>query len=305
MSMTLRDTELVARELIAIRRRTRRFFYVSVTAHALLFVGTLFYRAVRPAEPRLVEITWLAPEATAGSLVPVAATPPPQAEKSRSFVRETERSDIAPLDQHPDALADRMVQRLSQIEEETNQRAPVSMLVDKHERPALQLPGIPGVSDAQARPAELVRGGERTEPVPLPRSERKQAPAPVLTRLPEEKPEPPKPKRIPKAEAKREIAGASLIGPVADRRLLSYETPSYPEKARREAIEGSVKLYFTVLPDGRVKENIMIEKTSGIDGFDRNAVAALRAWRFEPMKSGATGEQWGSITFHYRLSDRT
>jgi len=47
----------------------------------------------------------------------------------------------------------------------------------------------------------------------------------------------------------------------------------------------------------------MVQKTSGFSDFDDNAVGALRSWRFEPLKGGATGEQWGTITFHYRLSD--
>ena len=60
-------------------------------------------------------------------------------------------------------------------------------------------------------------------------------------------------------------------------------------------------LYFVVRPDGTVKENILVQKTAGFGDFDDNARAALRAWRFEPLKNGRTGEQWGTITFHFRL----
>jgi TonB family protein len=103
--------------------------------------------------------------------------------------------------------------------------------------------------------------------------------------------------------AQRELAGAFVAGPVDDRPLISFRKPEYPEWAKDEAVEGSVRIYFVVLPDGRIKENIMIQKTSGFSDFDDNAMAALRSWRFEPLKGGATGEQWGTITFQYRLSD--
>ena len=94
-----------------------------------------------------------------------------------------------------------------------------------------------------------------------------------------------------------------MSGPVADRPLVSYSKPAYPEWAKREAVEGSVNLYFVVEPDGTVRTNVMIQKTSGFEDFDRNATNALLAWRFEPLESSATGEQWGTITFHYRLSN--
>ncbi|MGH7681232.1 MAG: energy transducer TonB, partial [Candidatus Eiseniibacteriota bacterium] len=66
---------------------------------------------------------------------------------------------------------------------------------------------------------------------------------------------------------------------------------------------GSVTLYFVVRPNGSVKENVLIQKTAGFGDFDENARVAIRTWRFEPLKNGRAGEQWGTITFHYRLRD--
>jgi TonB family protein len=77
----------------------------------------------------------------------------------------------------------------------------------------------------------------------------------------------------------------------------------YPEWAKEEAVEASVTLYFVVRPDGGVKENILVQKTAGFEDFDESARAALRAWRFEPLRAGRVGEQWGTITFHFRLRD--
>jgi TonB family protein len=101
----------------------------------------------------------------------------------------------------------------------------------------------------------------------------------------------------------RTLAGASLIGPLADRPIVSYVAASYPEWAKREGVEGSVRLYFVVRADGTVKETIVVEKTAGFEDFDDSARLALRAWRFAPLGSGQIGEQWGRITFHFRLRE--
>ena len=93
------------------------------------------------------------------------------------------------------------------------------------------------------------------------------------------------------------------MGPVADRPVLSYVRPVYPEWAKRDAVEGSVTLYFIVRPDGSIKENILVQKTAGFEDFDENARTALRAWRFQPLTGGRTGEQWGTITFRFRLTE--
>jgi TonB family protein len=79
--------------------------------------------------------------------------------------------------------------------------------------------------------------------------------------------------------------------------------PAYPEWAKHDAVEGAVTLYFVVRADGGVKENILVQKTAGFEDFDENARVALRAWRFKPLAAGQSGEQWGTITFRYRLRD--
>src|SRR5262249_19163552 len=103
--------------------------------------------------------------------------------------------------------------------------------------------------------------------------------------------------------ARRSLAGASLAGPIADRAILQMTQPVYPDWAKKDAVEGSVTLYFIVRPDGSVKENVLVQKTAGFQDFDESARTALRAWRFEALRAGRTGEQWGTITFHFRLRD--
>jgi len=115
--------------------------------------------------------------------------------------------------------------------------------------------------------------------------------------------EAPAPARSSESTARRTVAGASITGPIADRPVLTYSVPAYPEWAKHDAVEGAVTLYFVVRPDGAVKENILVQKTAGFEDFDENARAALRAWRFKPLATGQSGEQWGTITFRYRLRD--
>ena len=92
-----------------------------------------------------------------------------------------------------------------------------------------------------------------------------------------------------------------MIGQVADRGLLTQVKPVYPEWAKQEAVEASVTIYFLVLPDGRVKENVLVDRTSGFGDFDESAVNAILQWRFEAVSG--TREQWGKITFNFRLTD--
>jgi TonB family protein len=91
------------------------------------------------------------------------------------------------------------------------------------------------------------------------------------------------------------------MGPIADRPVVNQVKPVYPDWATREAVEGTVTLYFVVRPDGSVRENVLIQKTAGFEDFDENARTALRAWRFEPLHEGRTGDQWGTITFNFRM----
>jgi TonB family protein len=103
--------------------------------------------------------------------------------------------------------------------------------------------------------------------------------------------------------AVRDLGGASLAGPVADRKVIEFMMPSYPTWATGQGVEASVTLYFLVLPSGHVKENIQVQRTAGYKDFDANAVAALKSWRFAPLLENDGRQQWGTITFRFRLSD--
>ena len=63
-----------------------------------------------------------------------------------------------------------------------------------------------------------------------------------------------------------------LAGPISDRPVLSYVRPIYPEWAKRDAVEGSVTLYFVVGPDGSLGTN----RPSGRKGGPRSRSRAGR-----------------------------
>jgi TonB family protein len=204
-----------------------------------------------------------------------------------------------------------MSERLASINREGNSSTRVASLIPA---PNVGIPapaGLPGPGDRpNAVRATLQRNqepdGGGTAPMALRRLEVRPPEKPVIAaamvHVPAES-ESPKPATTSAPNNAGQLARANLVGPVADRAVVRYRVPDYPEWAKRDAVEGSVTLYFLVLSDGRVKENVLVERTSGFSDFDERAVAALHEWKFVALPSTpATNEQWGRITFNYRLS---
>ena len=298
------------------RSRTRRTMSVSVALHALLFLWIVLHPKVQQETPHITEITLLSPGDLAPAGSPAPPAPAPEAARpSRGLAATAPRevryqrlaraADFAPEPQSPEALADQLTTRLAAMQQTSiapsagaaMNTVPAS-LFGAGASPA----GVPGGSGP---PVALQRGGTGGggPALSLTRGGGTGA-APALIAAPAgvgggatEAPA-----RESESTARRNIAGASIVGPIADRAVLSHPLPSYPEWAKREAVEGSVTLYFVVRPDGGVKENIQVQKTAGFEDFDESARIALRGWRFEPLRGGRTGEQWGVITFHFRLT---
>jgi periplasmic protein TonB len=62
--------------------------------------------------------------------------------------------------------------------------------------------------------------------------------------------------------------------------LISKRLPTYPPRAERRGVEGWVHLSFVIQPDGSVDEvKVLAAEPERV--FDREAVAALKLWRFE------------------------
>jgi TonB family protein len=299
----------------AIRIRTHRLTAVSVGIHVLLLAWLILMPKITRDDVVITEITWVepappappAPPAVVAKASPARQTQIPMAKPSvnitrEHFKREQPLADITLKPQKTKATTDKLSERLAALQQR-NTKEPASISTPLSPSP-IGKSTLAGVSEKARPPKELSRNtAPGTAPIELNRTPtRVQQATNINAPMPERDVTPTKAKNTDN-QAQRMLAGAKLVGPVADRPLLNFCKPEYPEWAKQEAVEGSVTIYFIVLPDGRIKENVMVQKTSGFGDFDDNAVKALLAWRFEPIERGKTGEQWGTITFHYRLSE--
>lgn len=95
--------------------------------------------------------------------------------------------------------------------------------------------------------------------------------------------------------------GSGLSGDLGQRRILEQVQPSYPERARRNGSEGDVRLRVWVAPEGKVSR-VEVVRLSGTPEMDKQAVDALKRWRFAPLPEGGSPvTQWGEITLRFRL----
>lgn len=310
----------------ASRARTRECLLVSFIVHMLIFLWLGLTQAGGGELAGLTEISFV--EETDPNGLPDAA--PPMARETTSsapvqevsqkasrevtapehFERALERGADAPRPQSRRAVTDLLNDRLDAIDRDGSSTTRVASLVPA---PNVGIPapaGVPGPGDRpNGTPGTLRRdgipGGMGNSPVALRRLEGRPVAKPVMAAavvdVPTEAPAP----ATNSGGSARNLAGANLVGPVADRAVVHYRVPDYPDWAKRDGVEGSVTLYFFVLPDGRVKENVLVERTSGFSDFDERAIEALLQWKFVALPAGpTTNEQWGRITFDYRLSSQ-
>ena len=297
-----------------VRGRTRWTMTLSVMVHAILFLLLLLPRPSSEAGETLTEIALLGPgdlepaPAVGGAQAPRLAeetTPGARAASTtdETFRRRNDDADITP--ELPSLTAvDRMTTRLAAMREDVS-RPVASSNVGGPSALWTTPAGAAGSTSGGGQALNLARGGTGSGGTPLAlgrggggaSASSSLAPAGMApTRAAE-----PAGEAVGNAQARRTLAGAQLAGPIADRAVLHSATPAYPDWAKRDGVEAAVTLYFIVRADGSVKENILVQKTAGFGDFDDSARSALAAWRFEPLRGGRTGEQWGTITFHFKL----
>ncbi len=89
----------------------------------------------------------------------------------------------------------------------------------------------------------------------------------------------------------------TLSGELSKRKLLHFLRPEYPVGVSENTI---VKLRIRAKPDGTIA-TIEIVKTGGL-AFDRNAIQAVREWRFQPLSPNVEQEiQSGIVTIYFQL----
>jgi protein TonB len=293
--------------------RTRRCMGISVIAHLLLFSALTLVRAVTPDDGGVTEITWIDPSELVTELPPAEPEPAPveptrappvkPEPKPLKFQRQEEVADLAPNPQDVQAAQAKLSERLSSLQKASSTSLPSLAAPKTTTTPRRPKLAAAPTKSTRTAPSDLKRteGSAPSVPTTLKRSRPNVQKAALDTALPEIDRGPKN--KVPTSNIKRSLAGADMTGPVADRKIVSYDKPHYPDWAKREGVEGSVMIYFVVRPDGSVGENVMVQKTSGFADFDDNAVQAILLWRFQPLAAGTSGDQWGTIEFHYRLGD--
>jgi protein TonB len=79
--------------------------------------------------------------------------------------------------------------------------------------------------------------------------------------------------------------------------------PSYPARARRLGLEGSVVLLVSVGADGAVAK-VSIASSSGHEELDRAAAEAVALWRFEPARRDGLAVAYDvRLPVEFRLTD--
>jgi|GEM_PF-2897189 len=93
-----------------------------------------------------------------------------------------------------------------------------------------------------------------------------------------------------------------IRGELKDRQILKQPPlPAYPNWAIEKSVEADVIIYFTVSPDGRVREDASVESTSGYGELDRLVRDYLLQWLFAPLAAGKNDIQTGIIIFKFRI----
>jgi len=97
---------------------------------------------------------------------------------------------------------------------------------------------------------------------------------------------------------------ANIEGELASRIVKKKFFPQYPDWAKKQGVEGTVKFNLTVLPNGLLKDDLQLEQTSGYSELDRVVYEALIQWEFEPLPPELPQtDQSGIITFSFNLKN--
>ncbi len=95
-----------------------------------------------------------------------------------------------------------------------------------------------------------------------------------------------------------------IEGELAARSIKRRVNPDYPDWAKKQGIEATVRFHLTVLPNGLLKDELELEQTSGYRELDRVVYEALIQWEFEPLPPELPQvDQSGIITFTFSLNN--
>jgi periplasmic protein TonB len=103
------------------------------------------------------------------------------------------------------------------------------------------------------------------------------------------------------SEPARKLALAPTTPPSFRADYLDNPRPVYPRQARRDGIEGTVRLRVLVTAAG-TPGRVELETSSGSDVLDHAALNAVKAWQFAPARRGdETIDAWVLVPVTFRL----
>ena len=92
----------------------------------------------------------------------------------------------------------------------------------------------------------------------------------------------------------------TITGPLSSRKITYKPTTPYPVWAQERGLTATIRVQIAVNPNGTVKENVFVIKTSGFGSWDRLVINSVRQWKFAAMQ-GSGIVQTGIITFNFVL----
>jgi TonB family protein len=124
-------------------------------------------------------------------------------------------------------------------------------------------------------------------------------PTKELDRMTTEKTAPQETAKISKAPSKS-TTKITISGPLSSRKITYKPSTPYPLWAQKRGLSATISVQIAVNPDGTVKENIFVTRTSGFGSWDRLVINSVRQWKFAALK-GSGVVQTGIVTFNFIL----
>jgi len=92
----------------------------------------------------------------------------------------------------------------------------------------------------------------------------------------------------------------TISGPLSSRKITYKPTTPYPRWAEERGLTATISVQIAVNPNGTVKDNVFVIKTSGFGSWDRLVIDSVRQWKFATIQ-GSGIVQTGIITFSFVL----
>jgi protein TonB len=188
----------------------------------------------------------------------------------------------------------------------------------------VQPPAPPPMIQEAPRPTQTARASEIPKPVKRAVREEPSREPPLENKavlaLPDTAPTAPSAFTVPQAitesppvpaEPKPSVGAAPTAPPIRESvpaipasfnaAYLRNAPPRYPLIARRNGVEGTVRLKVLVTRDGRAAQ-LELDKSSGSSALDNAALEAVKSWQFVPARRGQDAiESWVLVPVVFRL----